>query len=90
MADNHLTSNLIIENRRKTTVSGVTDVDSFDDKTLCVYTSQGRITFRGEGLHIASLSLEIGEVSFDGRVDGITYRDGVSHRNESFIKRLFR
>ena len=44
--------NIIIEDRKKLTLSGVKDVISFDDETLLLETALGRLTVKGAGLHI--------------------------------------
>ena len=52
--------NLILEDRRTLTVSGVSDVDSFDEQTVVVFTDMGELTVRGTDLHINRLSVEVG------------------------------
>ena len=47
--------NLVIENRKKMTVSAVTDVDSFDEQMIVMYTDMGQLTVKGENLHINTL-----------------------------------
>ena len=52
---------LILEDRRALTLSGVSDVDSFDEMTVIVYTDLGELTIKGENLHINRLNLESGD-----------------------------
>lgn len=40
---------LVLEDRRALTVSGVSDVDSFDELTVIIYTDLGELTVKGEG-----------------------------------------
>ena len=54
--------NLVLEDRKKLNVSGVCDVDSFDEETIVVYTQMGELTVRGNDLHINKLSVETGEL----------------------------
>ena len=82
--------NLFLENRVKTTVTGVTDVDRFDEHEVRLFTEQGRVTFRGENLHLTTLSLEVGEVSFDGLVISVVYDGARKKEDFSFLSRLFR
>lgn len=42
-----LPHNLIMENRNRLTVSGVSDVDSFDEQTVVIFTGMGELTVRG-------------------------------------------
>ena len=44
--------NLILEERGSLTVTGVEDIDSFDDQTVVIYTGLGELTVRGNQLHI--------------------------------------
>ena len=49
---------LILEDRENLTVSGVEEVESFDENTIVMETAQGLLIVRGEGLHIEKLSLD--------------------------------
>ena len=49
---------LILEDRERLTVSGVEEVESFDENTIVMETAQGVLIVRGEGLHIEKLSLD--------------------------------
>lgn len=84
-----LPHNLILEDRKKLVVSGVEDVDSFDEQTVVAYTSVGELMIKGEGLHINKLSLETGELTLDGEIASLTYSENRSG-NGSFFSKLFR
>lgn len=75
MADNMNVSDhfLKLDNRSKGTVTGVTDVVSFDDKEILLKTKAGAITIRGSSLTLTRLDLEHGETDIQGKVDGILY-----------------
>ncbi len=83
--------NLVLEDRRRLTVSGVSDVDSFDEQTVIVFTQMGELTVKGEDLHINRLSLEMGELSVEGDITALTYSDrGAKPQQGSFWGRVFR
>lgn len=84
-----LPHSLILENRKSLTVTGVSDVDSFDEQAVVAYTDLGELTIRGKNLHINKLSLETGELTLDGEVSSMTYTDNQSS-NSSFLSKLFR
>ena len=84
-----LPHSLILENRKSLTVTGVSDVDSFDEQAVVAYTDLGELTRRGKNLHINKLSLETGELTLDGEVSSMTYTDNQSS-NSSFLSKLFR
>ena len=79
-------------NRRSCTVSGVSDVLSFDIHEILLETEQGMLMKKGDDLHVNRLTLEKGEVDVDGRIDSFTYSDagGSGHKGESFLTKLFR
>ena len=83
--------NVILEDRRRLTVSGVSDVDSFDEQTVIVFTQMGELTVKGEDLHINRLSLEIGELALEGDITALTYTDRAQKPQQgSFWGRVFR
>ena len=84
-----LPHNLIVEGRKRLHVSGVSDVDSFDEKTVVVYTQQGELTVRGENLHINALNVENGELRLDGTVTALIYADE-QPKNSGFFSKVFR
>ncbi len=82
--------NLILEGRNKLSVSGVTDVDRFDENTVLLYTSMGELTVSGTDLHVNDLSVESGEMNIEGEINSIVYGDPDRHSPLSFLGRIFR
>ena len=66
---------LILEDRENLTVSGVEEVESFDENTIVMDTAQGTLIVRGEGLHIEKLSLDGGDLKVEGMVESLTYEE---------------
>lgn len=82
--------NIIMEERKRLTISGVTDVDSFDEQTVVVYCATGELAIRGEGLHINRIDVDTGELSLEGmRIDSLAYADNLPSRG-GFFGKLFR
>ena len=81
--------NIILENRKTLTAAGVSDVDSFDEVTVTVYTDMGELTVKGEGLHINRLNIETGELTLEGSIQSLTYAE-VPSRSGGFFGRLFK
>lgn len=67
------THHILLENRNRLAVSGVEEVESFDDNQIVMATCQGELIIRGENLHIEQLSLDGGELRVEGTVDALTY-----------------
>ena len=85
----NLPHNLVLEDRRMLTVSGVSDVDSFDEETVVVFTDLGELTIRGSNLHINRLSVEVGELSVEGNIAALIYSDDTP-KSGGFFRRVFR
>ena len=74
--------------RERLTVSGVEDVERFDEGCIVMATCEGTLIVTGEDLHIGKLSLEGGELYVDGRITSISYED-TPNRQGGFFSRLF-
>ena len=84
-----LPHNLVLEDRRMLTVSGVSDVDSFDEETVVVFTDLGELTIRGSNLHINRLSVEVGELTVEGNISALIYAED-TRKSGGFFSRVFR
>ncbi len=80
---------IVLEGRTGLTVSGVEEVESFDETTIVMGTVKGTLVVRGEGLHIEQLSLDGGELKVEGMVDSLTYEDDGREKG-GFLARLLR
>lgn len=79
---------LILDERNRLTMTGVTEVVSFDDDTIVLRTSLGMLVVQGSGLQLKTLSLESGQVAVDGRVSGLQYEE--PRQEHSLWQRLLR
>ncbi len=79
---------LELDGRESLTVSGVEDVERFDETGIVMTTAVGTLVITGEDLHIGKLSLDGGELHVDGRIDSLTYEDQGPSRS-GFLGRLF-
>lgn len=82
--------NLILENRSSLSISGITDVDSFDERAICLYTQLGELTIQGRELHIDSMSVETGNMTITGDIWAVVYGDRDRKGPLSALGRLFR
>jgi sporulation protein YabP len=64
---------LILSNRRTGTITGVSDVISFDITEVLLETEQGMLNVKGKDLHVNRLNLEKGEVDIEGTVESLSY-----------------
>ncbi len=83
--------NLILENREKLSISGVIDVESFNDECVIVETELGGLIIRGEGLRISKLNLDSSELNIEGDIISCEYTDNESKSGGfGFFSRMFR
>lgn len=81
--------NIMLEDRRMLTISGVSDVDSFDEQAVSVFTDMGELTVRGSNLHINKLSVEVGELTIEGNISALIYTDDAV-KSGGFFSKVFR
>ena len=85
-APHHVT----VEERSSLTVSGVSDVERFDEHEIVMSTSRGIMVVTGENLHIEKLSLDGGDLKVEGDIDSLTYEDDRRDKGGSLLARLLR
>lgn len=81
---------VVIEDRRSLTVSGVEDVERFDENSIVLSTAKGMMTVTGEELHIEKLSLDGGDLKVEGSIDAVVYEDERPGDRGGFFSRLLR
>lgn len=67
--------NIILEERSKLSISGVTDVESFDENEISLYTTLSELSVKGKCLHVDEMSLESGNITISGDVKSLVYGD---------------
>ncbi len=87
--DRLLEHSLILKDRKEISLTGVTDVDSFDENSIVAYTNCGELTISGNNLHIGALDTEKGELSVDGEISSLCYLDN-RPKSEGFFRKVFR
>ena len=78
---------LTMDRREKAVLTGVTDVERFDENEVVLHTHGGRLILPGTGLHVSSLQLEEGRLLVDGAIDGVVYDGGAMKRRGGFFRR---
>ncbi len=88
---NDTIQNLILENRKKLSISGVLDVLSFDDQIVILETELGMLTVKGEDLRINKLSIDTTEVVIEGTINNLNYSEKQDKKTAgSFIGKIFK
>ncbi len=82
--------NAILENRERLLLSGVTEIESFDDRAVIVFTQLGELTVLGKALQVQRLSTESGETEIVGEIAALRYGDKDRTAPKGMLGRLFR
>ena len=80
--------NVMMDDRKKLMLTGIKDVLSFDEETIVMESSMGRVTVKGAGLRVAGFDNKSGELSAEGKIFAIVYTS--EERNGGFLSRIFR
>ncbi len=66
---------LTLTERKQLTVSGVTEIISFDETAVIARTELGTLVVQGKGLQLKTLLPEGGQVSVDGNISALIYEE---------------
>jgi len=81
---------IVIDCRKKVSISSVEDIDSFNENEVIFMTSAGAVTVCGEDLHITKLNLEEGVLIIEGMIQSLDYRDHeLDRQGKGFFSRVF-
>ena len=80
-----------MDNRHKLTVTGVLDVDSFNEECIVADTCLGLLVVRGRELHINRLNIEKSELYVEGEIISCEYIDDQRNKKSglSIFSRMF-
>ena len=79
---------LTLTDRKRLSLTGVEDVDCFNEQIVVLRTGLGMLTVSGSGLNLSRLSLEEGRVEMEGEVDALEYTGG--RKKGGWLGRLLR
>lgn len=78
---------MLLQERSTVSVTGVLEVESFDENSIVLHTTGGVFVMQGQALRLRSLLPEGGEVSVEGTIDAMLYEQERS--GSGFFSRLF-
>ena len=81
--------NIIIENRSKLILSGINEVESFEEDNVRLKTTKGDLTIRGNDMKMESYQSEIGDLVMRGDVYALVYTNDTGAK-EGFFSRIFK
>ena len=80
--------NLFLNNREKLELSGVYDVESFDEKTVICFTDYGQLIVKGNALHVDNMDVTGGNMQITGEISGLIYT--AEKRQNGIFSKLFK
>ena len=75
MAQEQMSHKLTLNERRQLTMTGVTEVVSFDDTQVVLQTTLGTLVVQGQELQLKTLSQEGGQVAVHGQISAFAYEE---------------
>lgn len=78
---------LTLNERNQLTMTGVTEVISFDDTAVVLRTELGTLSVHGQQLQLKTLSVDGGQIAVEGSVTALIYEE--PRHKGSLLGRLF-
>ena len=88
MAEQHLPHKLTLDERKSLTMTGVTEVVSFDDASVVLHTALGTLLVQGRELQLKQLALDGGSVAVEGHISVLSYEE--PRQSGGWLSRLLR
>lgn len=82
--------NIIMEQREKMSLSGVSEVVSFEEDNVVLKTAKGELTIRGSEMKMESFASQVGDLKMQGNIYALVYTDDSAHASGGFLRRIFR
>ena len=86
----NIMQNVILENRKKLTLTGIRDFLSFDDEIVVVESELGLLNIKGTDLRVNKISVETGDVIVDGTIRAIEYSDKDIGPKQGLMSKIFK
>lgn len=77
---------IVLEDRKSMMLTGVREVDEFNEKKIVVRTELGKLTITGSLLHIGKFDTKTGEMLVAGTIDSLVYSN--DNKAGNFLERV--
>ena len=84
----HLPHKLTLNQRNNLTMTGVTEVVSFDEDSVVLHTELGTLSVPGRQLQLKTLSTDGGQIAVEGTVSALIYEEPRQNKS-GWMSRLF-
>ncbi|MCL2634314.1 MAG: sporulation protein YabP [Oscillospiraceae bacterium] len=89
MSETKGTHGIILENRKKAIMTGIKDIESFNENEMILITSAGGLRLRGRNFEIGKVNTESGELEMTGEINSVQYSN-TDRTPNNVITKLFR
>lgn len=79
-----------VKMRKEMRLTGVRDIDSFDEGCAVLQTTAGELTVEGNELKIGILDTERGIVTISGKINGLFYSSEKVQEKRGIISKIFK
>ena len=86
MAGAEMIHDLTLRGRQKLTMTGVSEVLSFEDTSVVLRTEMGTLVVQGSNLQLKTLSTDGGQMAVTGEVSALSYEEP---RESGWLRRIF-
>ncbi len=83
-------NDVVIKSRKQIQMSGVLDVNSFDEHEIIVQTCSSGATIDGENLKIERFNSQSGELIVNGKINGIYYYSKEPQKKKKGLASIFK
>lgn len=83
---------LTLEDRKKMTLNGVSEIISFNEEQILLITALGNMDIRGEDLKMTKLDVQNGDVVITGKVSYVVYTtdEKKPRKQNGILSKIFR
>ncbi|SDZ66364.1 sporulation protein YabP [Evansella caseinilytica] len=81
---------ITMRGRKTLDITGVKQVESFDNEEFLLETDMGFLSIRGQHLQMKNLDVDQGNVSIQGRIDDLVYLDQHHEKTKGLFGKLFK
>ena len=78
---------IALSNRKILSLTGISDVISFDETLVTLSCSQSIMSIEGEGMRVLRMDVDLGDLAIEGKINAISYVDKRTRKSGLFSKK---
>ncbi|MGN0435693.1 MAG: sporulation protein YabP [Wujia sp.] len=83
---------VVMSGRNSCEITGVSEVLAFDEQQVSLHTSEGKLTIKGNSLHVSGLDVDKGQLKMTGNIDSMNYSEihSAGRATKKILGRMFK